>query len=72
MGLRVEYFYDDESHNWGFVVPSLHIVGSGETREDAEREARDAILFTLEGEDEPVPKDATVVECGDARPLVKP
>ena len=56
MGLRVEYFYDDESHNWGSVVPSLYIVGSGETREEAEQEARDAILFTLEGEDEPVPE----------------
>jgi len=56
MDLRVEYFYDDESHNWGFVVPSLHIVGSGETREDAEREARDAIFFTLEGDDEPMPE----------------
>jgi predicted RNase H-like HicB family nuclease len=57
MELRVEYFYDDESGHWGFVVPSLNIVGGGaETREEAEEEAREAILFTLEGDDEePVP-----------------
>ena len=57
MDLRVEYFYDEESGHWGFVVPSLNIVGGGaETREEAEEEAREAILFTLEGDDEePVP-----------------
>lgn len=57
MDLRVEYFYDDESKHWGFVVPSLHIVGGGaETRDEAEAQARDAIFFTLEGDDEPVPQ----------------
>lgn len=57
MDLRVEYFYDDESRHWGFVVPSLNIVGGGlDTRAEAEKEARDAIVFTLEGDDqEPVP-----------------
>ena len=53
MDLRVEYFYDEESGHWGFVVPSLNIVGGGaETRKEAEEEARKAILFTLEGDDE--------------------
>lgn len=56
MDLRVEYFYDDESKHWGFVVPRLNIVGGGaDTRTEAEDQAREAILFTLEGEDEPVP-----------------
>ena len=57
MDLRVEYFYDNESSHWGFVVPSLHIVGGGlDTREEAENEAREAVLFTLEADDqEPVP-----------------
>lgn len=57
MNLRVEFFYDDESHNWSYRVPSLHIIGGGtETREEAEAMARESILFTLEGdENEPVP-----------------
>lgn len=36
-------------------MPTLRIVGSGETWEEAEQEARNAILFTLKGKDEPVP-----------------
>jgi predicted RNase H-like HicB family nuclease len=56
MDLRVEYFYDDESKHWGFVVPRLSIVGGGAaTRAEAEEQAREAILFSLEGEDDPVP-----------------
>lgn len=53
--LRVEYFYDPESLNWGFVVPGLHIVGGADTREEAEREAIDAVAFALRyyGEDRP-------------------
>ena len=46
----VELFFDPESHNWGFEVPSLGIVGGGATRAAAIRQARDAIAFTLEGE----------------------
>lgn len=46
----VELFFDPESHNWGFEVPSLAIVGGGATRAAAIRQARDAIAFTLEGE----------------------
>jgi hypothetical protein len=46
--MRVEYFYDPQSKNWGFVVPSLHIVGGSDTREEAEQEALDAVVFALE------------------------
>ena len=57
MDLRVEYFYDGETKHWGFVVPSLRIVGGGaETRAEAEVQAREAIIFTLEDDDEPVPE----------------
>jgi predicted RNase H-like HicB family nuclease len=56
MNLRVEYFYDPESNHWGFVVPNLNVVGGGaETRAEVEEQARAAILFTLEGENEPAP-----------------
>ncbi|HLQ33451.1 MAG TPA: hypothetical protein VK457_12255 [Chloroflexota bacterium] len=53
MKLRVEFFYDDESKNWGFSVPALNIVGGEETREKAEKMALEAIDFALEG----VPQD---------------
>ena len=61
--LRVEYVYDCESKNWGFVVPSLHIVGGGETREEAEHEALGAILFALEyyETDEDLPADVAEI-----------
>ena len=48
MDLRVIYVYDDEAHAWGFRIPSLGIVGSGTTREEAKEQACAAILFTLE------------------------
>ena len=42
------FYYDPESRNWGFRVPSLHIVGGGcQTRAEAERHARSAIAFTV-------------------------
>lgn len=44
--IRVEYVQDDD--RWGFVVPALHIVGGGPTRDDARRRAREAIVFALE------------------------
>ncbi len=48
MDLRVEYYYDEESDNWGFRVPALAIVGGGDnTRAEAEEHARETILFTL-------------------------
>jgi len=53
MKLRVEFYYDDESHNWGFRVPALHIIGGDDTREKAEKMALEAIDFALEG----VPQD---------------
>lgn len=46
--IMVEYVWDDEAHAWGFVVPALHIVGGGPTREDARRRAREAIAVALE------------------------
>ncbi|HWE63184.1 MAG TPA: CbiX/SirB N-terminal domain-containing protein [Chloroflexota bacterium] len=48
--IRVEYFYDPESNNWGFEVPSLGIIGGAETRETAEQQAVEAIAFALESE----------------------
>src|SRR2546428_4087746 len=53
--VRVEYVWDQEAGSWGFVVPALHIVGGGPTRNDARRRAREAIAFALEagaGEDD--------------------
>ncbi len=61
MDLRVEYCYDPESKNWGFQVPSLHIIGGADTREDAERQVLDAIDFMLQTENEkPIPSDGEV------------
>jgi predicted RNase H-like HicB family nuclease len=53
--IRVDYVWDKEAGSWGFVVPALHIVGGGPTRDDARRRAREAIAFALEageGEDD--------------------
>jgi hypothetical protein len=51
--IRVEYFFDPESRNWGFRVPALRVVGGGcETREEAERHSIDAIRFALADEGE--------------------
>jgi hypothetical protein len=53
--VRVEYVWDQEAGSWGFVVPALHIVGGGPTRNGARRRAREAIAFALEageGEDD--------------------
>ena len=59
MELAVHLYYDPESHNWGFRVPALRIVGGGQdTREEAGRAALDAIAFTLEADSQ----DATDVE----------
>ena len=49
MKLRVELYYDDESRNWGFRVPALHILGAENTRDEAIGGALEAIDFTLEG-----------------------
>ena len=52
MDLRVEYYQDEDTGQWGFVVPRLHIVGGGAaTCTEAEEQAREAILFTLEDDD---------------------
>jgi len=46
MDLRVEYYQDVDTRQWGFVVPRLRIVGGGvATRTEAEEQAREAIIF---------------------------
>ncbi len=57
MDLRVEYYQDVDTGQWGFVVPRLRIVGGGvATRAAAEEQAREAILFALESDNRsPVP-----------------
>jgi predicted RNase H-like HicB family nuclease len=54
MRLRVELGTDDIPGRWWFAVPALGIVGGGDSREDALGRAREAILFTLEGDDQDV------------------
>lgn len=50
--IPVEFFYDEESRNWGFVVESPSVVGGGDpTIEEAMRHAAEAIVFALEGEE---------------------
>lgn len=40
MDLRVEYYQDVDTRQWGFVVPRLRIVGGGvATRAEAEEQA---------------------------------
>lgn len=56
MDLRVEYYYDDEARHWSFRVPGLRIVGGGQdTRKEAEQAAVEAILFTLETDNQQAP-----------------
>ncbi|HXA43292.1 MAG TPA: hypothetical protein VNV65_10335 [Candidatus Solibacter sp.] len=51
--IRVEYYFDPESRNWGFRVPALRIVGGAcETREEAEEHSLDAIRYALGDEAE--------------------
>ena len=53
MTVRLMVFHDQESYNWGFRVPALHIVGGGcLTREEAKQHALDAIAFALEDVDD--------------------
>jgi predicted RNase H-like HicB family nuclease len=61
--IRVDYVWDNEAGSWGFVVPALHIVGGGPTREDARRRAREAIAFALEaGEGDEDTSDAEYLD----------
>ena len=64
LALRVEYTYDPESGHWMYEVPALHILGVGcESREEAARQAAEAVIFTLEADDGPESaKDASDVE----------
>jgi hypothetical protein len=49
--IPVEFFYDDESHNWGFAVGTPSVIGGGDaTLEAAMQHAAEAIAFALEGE----------------------
>jgi hypothetical protein len=49
--LRIELFFDEETGNWHYRVPALHINGGGLlTRADAERDCLSAIAFALEGD----------------------
>jgi len=53
MDLRVEYYQNVDTRQWGFVVPRLRIVGGGvATRAEAEDQAREAIIFALESNDD--------------------
>ena len=49
--IPVEFFYDDEARNWGFVVETPSVVGGGDaTLEAAIQHASEAIAFALEGD----------------------
>jgi hypothetical protein len=49
--LRAEFFYDDESDNWHFRVPALHLNGGGAaTRAAAQEACLSAIDFALQGD----------------------
>ena len=62
MKLRVEWVWDDEAQGWGFAVPALGIVGGGgKNRDEVERQAVDAIEFTLEGIERDFDDDVTEV-----------
>ncbi len=62
MKLHVEFFWDDEAHNWGFRVPSLHIIGGGQKmREEAEQAAIEAIEYALEPLDEDIDPENEIV-----------
>ena len=56
--ILVELFYDEESKNWGFRVPSLNINGGADTREQALETAADAVVFALSASDDSSPVTA--------------
>jgi hypothetical protein len=62
MQLKVELFFDNEVHQWGYTVPALSILGTGcNSREDAERFAVEAIQDVIESGDEEIEDDAEVM-----------
>jgi hypothetical protein len=70
--LRVEYFYDDEAHNWHFWVPAFGIVGGGTaSRSDAERQCADAVAFVLSGDDVDADGDPVVFDAVDTTAAVR-
>jgi hypothetical protein len=48
--IPVEFFYDDEARNWGFVVETPSGGGGDATSEAAMQHASEAIAFALEGD----------------------
>jgi len=71
MVVEVSYYFNSDVQHWGFSVTRLGITGGGAaTREEAEEQAREAILFTLEGDvrSQPLPE----VETGYMRVTVEP
>ncbi len=49
--IPVQIYFDDETQNWHFHVPELHIVGGGQrTHDEARQAAAEAIAFVLEAE----------------------
>jgi hypothetical protein len=67
MNLRVEFYFDPESRNWGFRVPSLRINGSSRTRQEAEKEVLEAINFALEPLDDEIDNDVDEVAYFDVQ-----
>jgi predicted RNase H-like HicB family nuclease len=61
--IPVEFFYDDEARNWGFVVETPSVVGGGDaTLEAATQHASEAIAFALEGEPRPAAPAGSPIE----------
>jgi hypothetical protein len=60
--LRVELFFDQETGNWHYRVPALHINGGGTpTRAEAEQDSLSAIAFALQGDPRDYDDDAETV-----------
>ena len=61
--IPVEFFYDEESRNWGFTVETPSVVGGGDaTLEDAIQHAAEAIAFALEADARPSADRLTRIE----------
>ncbi|MGC1289075.1 MAG: hypothetical protein WA895_39655 [Streptosporangiaceae bacterium] len=62
--LRVELFWDDESSNWHYRVPTLRIHGGRTaTREEAKEESLSAISFALERDPQDYDPSAEAITC---------
>jgi hypothetical protein len=68
MKLRVEFFWNEDVKHWSFRVPSLRIIGGGQTtREEAEHEVREAIEFALEPLDDEIDDEVDEVAYFDVQ-----